>query len=127
MISADTSTWVAFLQGDADEDTVLLEKALKDRQIVMPPVVLTELLSDPGLPSELAAAFLDVPLIQLTDGFWRRTGELRAKVLAKRHRARLGDALISQSCMDEGVPLITRDKDFQAFAKYAGLKIFPPS
>ena len=35
-------------------------------------------------------------------------GELRAKVLAKRRKARLGDALIAQSCIDRGIPLLTR-------------------
>ena len=50
MIAADTSTWIAFLEGDAGEDAELLDKALADRQVVMVPVVLTELLSDPEAP-----------------------------------------------------------------------------
>jgi predicted nucleic acid-binding protein len=37
-------------------------------------------------------------------------------VLAKRHKARLGDALIAQSCIDHGIPLLTRDRDFRNFA-----------
>jgi len=48
---------------------------------------------------------------------------LRAKVLAKRGKARLGDALIAQGCIDRGVPLITRDRDFRAFVDAAGLDI----
>jgi len=48
---------------------------------------------------------------------------LRAKVLAKRRKARLGDALIAQSCMDHGLPLLTRDKDFRAFVEAAGLEL----
>jgi predicted nucleic acid-binding protein len=35
----------------------------------------------------------------------------------------LGDALVAQSCIDEGVPLLTRDRDFRAFAKAAGLDL----
>jgi hypothetical protein len=54
MIAADTSTWVAFLEGSAGEDAQLLDNALGDRQILMVPVVLTELLSDPNLPSDVA-------------------------------------------------------------------------
>ena len=53
MIAADTSTWVAYLEGDAGEDARLLDKALADRQVVMVPVVLSELLSDPKLPTRL--------------------------------------------------------------------------
>ncbi len=30
MIAADTSTWIAFLQGDRGEGTELLDKALQD-------------------------------------------------------------------------------------------------
>jgi hypothetical protein len=47
MIAADTSTWIAFLEGEKGEDVDLLDRALEDRQVLMPPVVLTELLSDP--------------------------------------------------------------------------------
>ena len=56
-------------------------------------------------------------------GYWQRAFELRAKVLAKRRKARLGDALIAQSCMDRGIPLLTRDRDFHAFAEAAGLDL----
>ena len=35
----------------------------------------------------------------------------------------LGDALIAQSCIDRGVPLLTRDRDFLAFAAAAGLDL----
>jgi hypothetical protein len=123
MIAADTSTWVAFLQGDAGEDAQLLDKALEDRQVVMVPVVLTELLSDPKLPSKVAAILSDVPLIDIASGYWQRAGGLRADVLAKRRKARLGDSLIAQSCIDGGVPLLTRDRDFRAFAEAAGLDL----
>jgi predicted nucleic acid-binding protein len=44
-------------------------------------------------------------------------------VLAKRRKARLGDALIAQSCIDHGIPLLTRDRDFRAFAAAAGLDL----
>ena len=43
MITADTSTWVAFLEGAGGEDVEVLDKALEDRQVLMVPVVLTEL------------------------------------------------------------------------------------
>ena len=123
MIAADTSTWVAFLEGGAGKDAQLLDKALEDRQVLMVPVVLTELLSDPKLPSEVAETLAEVPLIEIRVGYWQRAGVLRSKVLAKRRKARLGDALIAQSCIDRGVPLLTRDGDFRAFADAAGLDL----
>jgi len=123
MIAADTSTWVAFLEGGAGEDARLLDRALEDRQVVMVPVVLTELLSEPKLPSSVADTLSDVPLIEIGTGYWQRAGVLRAKVLAKRRKARLGDALIAQSCIDHGIPLLTRDRDFRTFADAAGLDL----
>jgi hypothetical protein len=119
VIAADTSTWIAFLQGENGEDAQLLDEALVDRQVLMVPAVLTELLSDPKLPLAVAASLSEVPPVDLTSGYWQRAGALRAKVLAKRRKARLGDALIAQSCIDRGIPLITRDRDFRAFAEAA--------
>ena len=123
MIAADTSTWIAFLKGDAGEDVDLLDKALEDRQVVMVPAVLTELLSDTALRSEVIEILSDIPLIEIVSGYWQRAGGLRAMVLAKGHRARLGDALVAQTCVDGGIPLITRDRDFRAFMEAAGLQV----
>jgi predicted nucleic acid-binding protein len=123
MIAADTSTWVAFLEGGAGEDTKILDDALGDRQVLMVPAVLTELLSDPKLPSELEKTLAEVPLIEIESGYWERAGVLRSRALAKGRKARLGDALIVQSCIDRGVPLLTRDRDFRAFAEAAGFSL----
>lgn len=87
MIVADSSSWIAFLAGDEGADAELLDKALEDRQLLMAPVVLTELLSDPRMPAEIAKTLLDVPLLEIKSGYWQRAGALRAKVLSKRRRA----------------------------------------
>jgi predicted nucleic acid-binding protein len=123
MIAADTSTWVGFLEGAEGDDAVLLDKALADRQVVMVPVVLAELLSDPKLPAAVAETLCEVPLMEIEAGYWQRAGNLRAKVLGRRRKARLGDALIAQTCIDAGIPLLTRDRDFRSFAEAAGLAL----
>jgi predicted nucleic acid-binding protein len=123
VIAADSSTWVAFLEGDGGEDSQLLQKALQDRQVLMVPAVLTEVLSNPELPEEVAKTLSEVPLIEVKTGYWERAGALRAKVLAKRRKARLGDALIAQTCIDRGIPLISRDRDFRTFAEAAALDL----
>ena len=123
MIAADTSSWIAFLEGSSGEDVRLLDRALEDRQVVMVPAVLTEFLSDASLPSDLAETISEIPLLEVSSGYWQRAGALRAKVLQKRRRARLGDALIAQSCIDQNIPLITRDRDFRAFAEAANLSM----
>ncbi|MGA2251480.1 PIN domain-containing protein [Terracidiphilus sp.] len=117
MIAADTSTWICFFEGEPGEDVLALAKALQARQVVMPPPVLTELLSDPELPAAVAQTLLELPLIPLKDDFWHRAGRLRAKALGRKRKARLGDALIAQCCIDADIALITRDGDFKAFSK----------
>ncbi len=89
----------------------------------MVPAVLTELLSDPKLPSDVSELLSELPMVEIGAGYWQRAGVLRAKVLAKRRRARLGDALIAQSCIDGGTALLTRDRDFRAFAEAADLDL----
>jgi predicted nucleic acid-binding protein len=123
MIAADTSTWIAFLEGESGDDVQMLARALADRQVVMAPAVLTELLSDPELPAAAARTLSEVPLIDIDPGYWQRAGRLRAQVLARNRKARLGDALIAQCCIDDGVSLITRDRDFRAFVEAADLKL----
>lgn len=126
MIAADTSTWIAFLEGHSGDDVQMLTAALQNRQVVMVPAVLTELLSDPGLPSSASRTLSALPLIETEAGYWERAGRLRARVLAKNRKARLGDALIAQSCIDGAVSLITRDRDFRAFAEFAALQVILP-
>ena len=123
MIAVDTSTWVAYFEGAPEKDADILRRALANKQAIMVPVVLTELTSDPKLPPEVAASLADLPLLEIKAGYWQRAGRLRAKVLASGRRARLGDALIAQCCIDERIPLLTRDRDFRAFSDAAGIRL----
>ena len=121
MIALDTSSLVAYLGGGAGDDVEIVATALDHHQAILPPVVLTEILSDPKLSSEARLALLDLPLLELTAGYWERAGLLRAGILSKGRKARVADALIAQSCLDASVPLVTRDTDFRHFAQLAGL------
>lgn len=123
MIATDTSSWSAFFEGKRGADVDALEQALEHGNVVLPPVVLSELLSSPSLTDHAAKLFVSVPLLELGTGYWERAGRLRAKVLGKGLRARLADTLIAQSCIDHKVPLITRDDDFRHFARLGGLRL----
>ena len=123
MIAADTSSLVAFLEGAAGDDVEVIQSALDHQQLVLPPIVLTELLSDPGLPAPVRSLLTGLPQLQLEPGFWERAGLLRAGVLKRRRKARIADALIAQCCIDQSVPLVTRDKEFRHFAGKSGLSL----
>lgn len=123
MIAVDSSTVIAYIQGDSGIDVQLLETCIGSNELVLPPVVLAEVLSDPKLPSTHSSLMRSLPLLEITEDFWSRAAISRSKVLARKLRAPLADALIAQSCIDHGVPLITRDADFRHFAKHCGLKL----
>ncbi len=121
MIAVDTSSFIAYLEGASGKDVDLLDEALKAKQVVLPPVVLTELLSDSGLSKGVTDLFKTLPVLELSEGYWERAGTSRAAVLAKGHKARVADALIAQSCLDHKIGLLTRDTDFKAFSVLCGL------
>jgi predicted nucleic acid-binding protein len=125
VIAVDTSSWIAFFSDrePPGDDTSLVESALADHQACLPPIVVTELFSDPKLPRPVAALLSQLPVLEPEPGFWERAGLLRAKLIARRQRARLADALIAQTCLDHGVRLVTRDDDFRRFARVGGLRL----
>jgi predicted nucleic acid-binding protein len=122
VIAVDTSSMVAFLEGEAGDDVEVIQSALDHHQLALPAVVLSELLSDPALPRNVRDLLASLPILEVEPGFWSRAGLLRASVL-KRHKARVADALIAQNCLDQATPLVTRDRDFRHFARSAQLQL----
>ena len=122
MIAADSSAMARLFDGIVDRSTVAVRQAVAIGDLHLPPVVVTELLSNPRI-TEAAIQFLShLPLLEIADGYWERTGELRRKLLTAKLAAGLGDCLVAQSCIDNDVPLITYDRDFRHFTA-AGLKL----
>ena len=118
MIAADTSSLRRFLAGERGPDVEAIADALRNRAAVLPPVVVTELLSDPHAAAQLSEVFSGIPLLEIKEGYWVRAGRLRAEVLAAGYKARVADALVAQSCLDHRVALITFDRDFRHFAAH---------
>ncbi len=123
MIALDTSSIVAFFAGDEGADRIAVREALRIGTAVLPPVVVTELLSHLLIPDEVLSAVASVPQLEIGEGYWTRAGDLRARILRLGLKARLADTLVAQSCLDHGVALITRDQDFRHFARHAGLRL----
>ena len=123
MIAIDSSSFIGFFEGASGEDVEAVDLALEHSNGVLPPVVLTELLSDSAVDSSVVKLLLALPLIEISVGYWERAGALRALILSNGHRARLADTLIAQSCIDHGISLITRDADFRHFARWGRLRL----
>jgi predicted nucleic acid-binding protein len=123
MIATDTSSLVAYLQSAAGKDVEKLDTALSAGELVLPPVVLTEILSDPASVKMLSVTLPEIQMLELTPGYWARAGEARLALKRQGLKAKIADALIAQSCIDHDVALITRDADFRHFAKHCALKL----
>jgi predicted nucleic acid-binding protein len=122
VIAVDSCSLVAYFQGGSGRDIDLIDKALIAGNLILPPIVISEILSVPQSESFLRLLF-SLPLIPLKAGVWERAGRTRAILLSKRYKAALADTLVSQLCVDADIALITRDEDFRHFAKYASLRL----
>ena len=114
---------IAFLEGEDGDDVVLVQSALDHQELALPPVGLTELLSDPAISRTVRSLLAGLPLLDVEPGYWERAGALRSSVLKRKRKARVADSLIAQSCLDQSTPLVTRDRDFRHFAAVVGLPL----
>jgi predicted nucleic acid-binding protein len=122
LIALDSSAFARFLAGEVDRASSAAGEAISARDAHLPPVVLTELLSNPLISPDEVARVLAVPLLPLHEGYWGRAAFLRAELIRSRFKANVADCLIAQSCLDHDIPLITYDHDFRHFVR-VGLKL----
>lgn len=123
MIAVDSSTLIAYFQAASGTDVEILIAHLEKDQVCLPPVVVTELLSNVVISPEEVDFIGGIPQLLLGQGYWERAGDARRRVRDAGRKAKIADALIAQSCIDHDVALITRDTDFRAFAEICGLKL----
>jgi predicted nucleic acid-binding protein len=123
LIVADSSVLIPWAEGIVTAKTNLLDYHIQQETLRVAPVSITELLStrDVRPVIRIVAEMLDV--LEMRVGYWERAGLLRGKCLAAGRRARLADALIAQTCLDEDLPLLTNDGDFDVFRQIGGLKL----
>jgi predicted nucleic acid-binding protein len=122
LIAIDTSAFARYLAGLQDRFYFVLTDALRRGEAGLPPIVITELLSNPSLTPQQHDFIVRFPMMPLQDGIWQRAGLVRAELLRRGLKAHLADCLIAQSCIDNDAPLITYDRDFRHF-KSAGLRV----
>ena len=122
MIGIDTSAFQRYINGITDRSTLAVDSALREKIAHFPPIVLTEILSHPRLPDDVAERVKAIALLPIHEGMWERAGFMRAELLRRGLKAHLADCLIAQSCIDNDAPLITCDRDFRHFQS-AGLKV----
>ncbi|MEQ1867215.1 MAG: PIN domain-containing protein [Micropepsaceae bacterium] len=123
MIACDTSVLIVYFENGRGTDVEQVDQALDTGELAVPPVVITEIVSDRSAAAALKFGLFNIDPLPILEGYWRRAGDARAKLRRAGLRARTADALIAQSCIDHDVALITRDADFRHFAKHCGLRL----
>jgi hypothetical protein len=68
VIAADTSSLAAYLQGLSGDDVESLDQALETKQLRLPPVVITEIMSDPKVPKAVLDLLKSLPALEVTVG-----------------------------------------------------------
>jgi predicted nucleic acid-binding protein len=121
-VAIDSSSLIGYLNGRSGRDTSALSKVLAAGDAVLPPLVVTEVLSLPDVSADVVQLLGTFALLPVRPGYWERAGRLRARVAASGRRARIADTLIAQSCVDHEVPLITADGAFRHFTPF-GLRL----
>jgi hypothetical protein len=123
MIAVDSSTFIHGLNGVLTEQVSRMRRAIAEESLLLPLPVITEVLSFARAAADLEQVVDAIPRLAMRDGFWERAGQSRRLILAQGLKAKLGDTLVAQACIDADVALITGDADFRHFAIHCGLKL----
>jgi hypothetical protein len=128
MILADTSAWIDYLRSGDTPTAGLLEEALDDDNLVMGDLILAEVMR--GLSSEVEVGRVwtqlrnlqcevlggrDIAMVAAHNG-----RSLRSKGLTVRSTI---DLMIGTWCIENGVSLIHKDRDFDGMERHLGLVV----
>ena len=119
----DASSWIDFFHG---LDLPPLEAALERGTVVLPPVVVSELVSGARTPRDLALLtelLIDLPVHPTPLEHWIRVGELRKFLRDRRLSVSTPDAHVAQCALDRGAWLLSGDRVFPSIATFVPLQL----
>jgi predicted nucleic acid-binding protein len=123
VIAADSSSLIAYLEGDEGDDISIIERAISNGELAFPPPVVTELRAGAAPNDQLNLLLAETVRLPVEVGLWDRVGMHRRLLIEKGLKARFADAVVAQCCIDADVPLIARDRDYRHFERWCGLKL----
>jgi predicted nucleic acid-binding protein len=119
----DSSSWIDFFRGI---DLPLLESGLERGHVVLPPVVVSELVSGARNPRDLALIadlLTDLPVHETPLHHWVRVGELRRFCRDRGLTVSTPDAHVAQCALDRGAFLLSGDEVFPKLAELVPLQL----
>lgn len=128
MIVVDTSVLIAVVRDDKSRAVRVLLEQLRPADVIIGDIVLLELLRgarDDAHAERLRGKFADFRIARLLD-------ETLAAKAARHYRAlraigitmsKTTDLIIATFCIEHGHLLLQQDRDFEAMARHAGLRL----
>ena len=119
----DASSWIDFFHG---VDLPPLEAALERGVVVLPPIVVSELVSGARTPRDLALLtdlLTDLPVHETPLEHWIRVGELRRFLRDRGLAVSTPDAHVAQCALDRGAWLLAGDGAFPSMAEFVPLQL----
>jgi predicted nucleic acid-binding protein len=126
VILVDSSVWVDYFRGQRSAQTDRLDELLSQQPILIGDIILTEVLQGFTSDSDFSKALRMLGALELIEIGGRDVGIqaarnyrlLRARGITVRKTI---DTLIATRCIEDGIPLLFSDRDFQPFVDHLGL------
>jgi predicted nucleic acid-binding protein len=126
VILVDSSVWIDYFRGRRSAQTDRLDELLSQQPILIGDIILTEVLQGFTSDSDFNKALRMLASIELIEIGGREVAIqaarnyrlLRARGVTVRKTI---DTLIATRCIEDGIPLLFSDRDFQPFVDYLGL------
>jgi len=131
MTIVDTTVWIDYLGGTANQHTEWLDRELDRQRLGLTDLILCEVLQ--GIREESAFARVRQHLAKFE--VFDSGGEALAVASARNYRTlraqgctvrKTIDCLIATFCLSGGHTLLHRDRDFDLFEKHLGLRVLHP-
>jgi hypothetical protein len=119
----DTSSWISYFKGTPQN---VIDLALKEGRIHLPPIVAAELLSSRLNQQDrmrLEDFLKELPLCETPFQHWSRVGELRATLAIQGLNASTPDAHVAQCALDLDGYLVSEDAIFKKISALTSLKV----
>jgi tRNA(fMet)-specific endonuclease VapC len=119
----DTSSWSLYFRG---RGALVVEDALAQGRVHLPPVVAAELLSaklSARQRKDLEQLLVDLPLCGVDRDHWFRVGSLRSSLFGRGLSVSTPDAHVAQCALDLDAELLTEDGVFERIARHRPLRL----
>ncbi len=128
MVLVDTSVWIDFFRGAQSEEVEKLEKLFESERIIIGDLIIVELLQGFRFKREQNAIKEVIELLEYRDMVGRILSEKAAENFRELRKKgvtirKIIDVLIGTFCIENGISLLHRDRDFDPLEKYLKLRV----